>query len=69
MPIYRLSYNATLEMDVFANTWEDAIRKTEDALNEDCQVKQYDLFEFKALGKNDLVSNCEHCCRFMMAIK
>jgi hypothetical protein len=68
MPIYRLSYNVTIEMDVFANTWEDAIKKSEDALNSDYQVKEYNMLEFKALGKEDIerkmADSHSYCCHF-----
>ena len=68
MSIYRLSYNTTYVMDVFGNTWEDAILRSEEALKYDGRFKDYSLSEFRAIGKEDIerkmADSHSYCCHF-----
>jgi len=57
MPVYKLTYNAIVSIEVFANTWEGAIEKGEHILNDDVMIAKYHLSGFKSLGEK----NCR-CC-------
>ena len=41
MPVYKLTYNAIISIEVFANTWEGAIEKGEHILNDDVMIAKY----------------------------
>lgn len=74
MPIYRLTYNTTFVMDVFGNTWEDAILRSEEALEDDGRFKDYSLSEFKVRGKEytdrkRIMAHCAHFCELMRMMK